>query len=600
MIIMRQYIIPALAFLAVFASCNKEGLNIESPQQASILATIENENNHEISKSDYDVSSGTEGAFYWSGVEKISVLQKSEDLNFTGNTFISASADLQETSIAFTGTPDEKDMDYALYPGGDLPNAMGWSSWTYGGSGVRALRLMIPGEFTYDSANPLKGFIPMIGKKDGSGNFVFKPATAVIAVSVKNLPSAARSITLSSPDKRLSGYYMITSSPGSGGAETNLNTTWNNGLTVAMAAASNQSTDCTSKFTFSSGLDKSEHTFYFPVSVGELPNGLVITIKDGDGTSLQTVTYSKSFTTVRAQISKLPLLDLSKATKVSVSGTSRQFYAYLTALGPDAHHVKFAVGATEEEALTAAASADAAHTITATGIENKVEVSDGLTHSGKYYLAYKIYTISNDVLYQSSIPVYFLTGVSETAFASVTTADWTTDGGSSRTTNGVTNRTKTNAITLIASDDPTKGNLMLTNFLGMTCDVSEKTCTQDITGYSDGVGMYSIYSYSDGTVTFKYDSTRPLYYDNSSHPHYLGGSEDGGGYEGYVSHAGRDILFYVNSNRLYSKTYPMASGHLYVYDIQDTSDNGTASGFSPTCRVLWLVLGTANTTLTLS
>ena len=207
---MKKIIMPAIAVAAIVASCAKTPIEPavdDSPKQVNIVGTIYNEEDPVeavASKSDYDVSSGDEGIFHWSGTEQISILKKSEGPNYTGNTFTGEAAS-NETSITFSGIPNATDMDYALYPGGTSANAMGWSSWTGGSPNARALRLQIKGEFEYDAVNPLKNLIPMIGKKDGS-SFVFKPATAVIAVSVKNLPSSAQSITLSSSGSRLSGY----------------------------------------------------------------------------------------------------------------------------------------------------------------------------------------------------------------------------------------------------------------------------------------------------------------------------------------------------------------------------------------------------------
>ena len=458
---MKNLFIPTLTIVTLFASCAKEPQVVEETTNVvKIAAKISNEITPEEnteSKSDYDVSSGTSGVFCWSGVESISILTKNDGPNFVGNPFVSDEANSGETEIIFRGTPNANDMNYALYPASGSTNGMGWSSWDVPPyQAYRALRLMIPESRVYDSEHPLKNVVPMIGKReDANSEFVFKPVTAIIAVHVKNLPSTARSITLSSSGAALGGYYTVTSYPDDGGAESNLNTTWNNGLTVPMASNSSN-TSGVSKYTFSSGLGKGQYDFYFPVSVGTLTNGLTITIKDGDESVLQTVSYSKPLTTVRAQITNLPLMDLAKATKVAIDGDAARFYAYLTALGPDAAKVKVAVAPTADAALTAAALSS--KIITATGDENKVEVSNALSTSGKYYLAYKVYTSTDAELYSNTQPVFFVNSTDAAAIAG-TFSRSVTEG---EVFSGEANAPTTAQFKFIVSTDPTKGNIMMT------------------------------------------------------------------------------------------------------------------------------------------
>lgn len=527
MMAMKKIIIPAIAVAAIVASCAKTPIEPaveDSPKQVNIVGTIYNEEDPVeavASKSDYDVSSGDEGIFHWSGTEQISILKKSEGPNYTGNTFTGEAAS-NETSITFSGIPNATDMDYALYPGGTSANAMGWSSWTGGSPNARALRLQIKGEFEYDAVNPLKNLIPMIGKKDGS-SFVFKPATAVIAVSVKNLPSSAQSITLSSSGSRLSGYYLVTSSLDESSIISNLNTTWNNGLTVIMAANSNQaSADCSSKFTFSSGLDRNEHTFYFPVSVGTLSNGLVITIKDGGGAILQTVTYTKSFETRRGQISKLPLMDLAKATTLVITGTADAPTAYVDKFGPEAVKIKYAIASSVDDAKTAAATGTE---VTSTGVENKFSIAPSPAATGQYYLGYVVYDSSSNVLGTYALPYGYL-GASDVL-------NYTGQFAAFGTYSSVVTET---TITLAVSDNPAKGNIMITEFDGLYCDVSNNTHgisghstsiynSSDFSSYTDGQPIYGVYSGTPGSTTnlrFKDVRSQVFYTDKSGTEHFIG------------------------------------------------------------------------------
>jgi hypothetical protein len=501
---MKKFIIPALAIMAMFTSCSKEDKVIEEPVDNTV--TVKGKINNTDTKSDYTIDNGT-AYFHWSGTETIGRLNYYSSPSFWEDSYTSTtSADNKETELVFSGTPSYSgsyQTDYAMYPVWNNSNktGIGWGSSPF--------QLYLHESMAYNSASPLKDVVPMIAKLDASGDFDFVPVTGVIAVTVKNLPSTANKITLSSTDNALSGFYLLTSTPAN--YASNIEWVMNNGLTTGLAYNAGNTTG-TKSFTFS-GLDKSSHVFYFPVSVAtsayDKYNGMTITIYAGD-TVLQTVTTTQTITVNRGEIVAFPEMDLAKATKVKLTGNANAAYLYVDTFGPDATNVKFAVAATESAASSAVASGTS---ITATGESNKQNIYSGLTDSGKYYLAYTVYDSSNNALRSEVKTVYYLNDTDEdilcgdytfTAIKALTINNrsaWT-DLNSNNAT--YVNEGYTDAHMVIEpSSDITKGTIMLSNFLDFGKDgVSNKSITEE-----------KLITNSNSTVNFQgtYSAGQPLY-----------------------------------------------------------------------------------------
>lgn len=442
------FLLSAISFASVACAKIETTDNTVKQNTVEIKGVICNaDEKAQAVKSNYDLDENT-GTFYWTGVEKIGILNfYSSDPYFWEDPFTSTtSADNKETSLVFSGTPSNGGAyltDYALYPiwNGTTHTGIGWSS-------SPKFKLYIPESQAYNAEAPLKDVVPMIAKKDGEGNYAFKPVTAIIEVNVKNLPADARKITLSSTETALSGYYLLTSTPAN--YADNIDYVIGNGLTVTIAN-NGGNTDGKKTITFDSGLGKGEYAFYFPVSVGVLPD-LTISIKGGDDSVLQSVSYSKSITTTRGNIIRLPLMDLAKATSVVLAGTVTAPTAYINKLSPDVVNIKYAVAASADDAKAAAASGVA---VSATGSENAFSITPGADVPGLYHLGYVLYDSASNALGAFAIPFYYLNGDAVTNYMGQYDITHTTGETTGSTT-----------LTLAASDNLSKGNVMLTEFAG--------------------------------------------------------------------------------------------------------------------------------------
>lgn len=523
---MKKLLFPAFAFLAMMASCAKEAdVNEETRNKVEVRALIDNSD----VKTNYDID-GSTATFYWTGTEVFGRLYYSggfgED-EYTSTT----SASNKETSLAFTGYEDETSTNYALYPKWtkDGEPGLGWRS--------NPLDLYMCPSLAYDANNPLKGIIPMLGKLQ-NGEFVFTPLTAVIAVTVKNLPSTARSIYLCSATKRLSGYYRVSSYPTSDAKQLDGITL---GLTTTMASYASTVADANKKiFTFANGLDEGEHTFYFPVSVGAIDD-LQIVVADGNNTALQTVSYTKTITTIRGQITRFPVMDLAKATQVALTGSATSPYAYVSKFGPEVQAVRFAVNVDEAQAKAGAATGAL---ITLAGEDNKVSLAGDLSASGKYYIGYQVLNTDNEVILEGAQAFYFLTDADK----ALIDAEYLQVNGSFA---GYTGSTKT--ITVRESNDATKGNVMITEFQGVCYDVSESTVAHS--GWVDGSPIYGQYPVSDMAYFYNVDQ-QVFYTDGNGASHYLRGASYGGGWsvsnqirikfnsDGYTAGTAHDLVIW--------------------------------------------------------
>lgn len=514
---MKKYIFSAFAFAALFVSCTKEDSPAQNIDTPANVVEIRGIINNEDVKTSYDIS-GSTAYFHWTGTETIGRLWYTSTPSFGHDAFTSTtSADSNETALVFSGSESANQTDYCMYPI--------WNNTTKTGIGWRSnpFDLYLHDTMAYNSADPLKDLVPMIAKIDGSGDFVFVPVTGIIAVTVTNLPSTANKITLSSTGKALSGYYRLTSTPAN--YASNIEWVMTNGLTTGIASNAGNTTG-TKTLTFS-GLDRGEHVFYFPVSVGTYDD-MTITVY-ADETPLQTVTTTKSIPVAKGEIKRFPAMDLAKATKVQITGDANAAYLHVDTFGPEATSVKFAVATTSDAALT---GVDSGTAITAAGEANKQSVYAGLSDSGTYYLAYKVFDSSDNVLRSDVKQVYFMNNTDKdilcgdygfTAIKALTINNrsaWTALNSNNATyvSEGYTDA----HMIIAASTDITKGSIMLTNFLDFGCEgVTNKSITEeklitnsnssvDFQGsYSAGQPLYGTYRSSDYLITIS--SLNPLF-----------------------------------------------------------------------------------------
>lgn len=431
--VMKKIFIPTLVIATLFASCAKEAkVSNESGKSIEIRGTIDNQEvDIDKSKSSYDIS-GSTASFYWTGTETIGRLWYTSNPSFGEDPFTSTtSADSKETSLIFSGEYSSDQTAYAFYPKWtkDGEAGPGWSS--------NPFQIYLSPTLPYDSSDPLKGIVPMLGKLV-SDEFVFTPITGIIAVSVTNIPSAARSVSLSSTT-RLSGNFLV-ANPSSGYAD-GLDGVITNGITITSASGSNSGW-YNKTFTFSSQLDKTEHVFYFPVPVGNI-DGITISIKDENGEVIQTISNANTITTTKATITKFPSMDLEKGATVAFTGDATAPSIYVSEFKGTGAKIRYAVANSASSAMTAASSSGAV--IASTGTEAKGSLSSGLATSGKYYVGYQVLNGSDEPILTKAVPFYFLQ-------SNDMAGTYYIQNSSSYSLN------------VAVSDDVLKGNLMVTSY----------------------------------------------------------------------------------------------------------------------------------------
>ena len=519
----------------MMASCAKEAdVNEETRNKVEVRALIDNSD----VKTNYDID-GSTATFYWTGTETIGRLNFYASPQFWEDSYVSTTAaSNKETELVFSGEPSyggAYQTDYAFYPiwNSTTKTGIGWSS--------NPFNLYLHETMVYNPDAPLKDIVPMIGKLNDSGVFVFVPICGVIAVTVKNLPSTATKITLSSGgDNSLSGNYRLTSTPSD--FASNLDAVMTTGLTTDMAYYAGN-TSGTKSFTFS-GLDKEAHTFYFPVSVTNSDVGkyvdLTISVYAGE-TLLQTVKNPNRISVGKGQIVRFPVMDLAKATQVALTGSATSPYAYVSKFGPEVQAVRYAVNADEAQAKAGAATGAL---ITLTGEDNKVSLAGDLSASGKYYIGYQVLNTDNEVILEGAQAFYFLTDADK----ALIDAEYLQVNGSFA---GYTGSTKT--ITVRESNDATKGNVMITEFQGVCYDVSESTVAHS--GWVDGSPIYGQYPVNDMAYFYNVDQ-QVFYTDGNGASHYLRGASYGGGWsvsnqirikfnsDGYTAGTAHDLVIW--------------------------------------------------------
>ena len=477
--VMKKLFIPTLVIAALFASCAKEAKVSDEPRKSiEIRGTIDNQEvDIDKSKSSYDIS-GSKATFYWTGTETIGRLWYTSSPSFGEDAFISTtSADSKETSLIFSGTYSSDQTAYALYPKWtkDGEAGPGWSS--------NPFQIYLSPTLPYDSSDPLKGIVPMLGKLV-SDEFVFTPITGIIAVSVTNIPAAARSVSLSSTT-RLSGNFLV-ANPSSGYA-TGLDGVITNGITITSAYGSKDGW-WNKTYTFSSTLDKTEHVFYFPVPVGNI-EGITISIKDENGEVLQTISNANTITTTKATITKFPSMDLEKGATVAFTGDANAPYIYVSEFKGTGSKIRYAVAGSASSARDAASVS--INYITDIGTENKKSLFGELSDSGKYYVGYQVLNSSNDPILTKVIPFYYLTSADVSKLEKSYSGYYGTNSSAPYSYNAI-------SLTLAKSDDCLKGNIMLTSIADYTYNVSPVYGVRSTTNVLGFNGASSTRFYVDG------------------------------------------------------------------------------------------------------
>ena len=439
---MKKILILAISALAILSlSCSKnrslEELEDPSINEKPEMVTVKGVISEEAStKSDYDIDWENHTAtFCWKGTEVFS------RMGFDGTyinrkEYTATASDSGETVVLFTGESVTYDTGFAFYPGVGSFCGIGW------GTGSGYFKVSIPSTSAYDASNPIKGFIPMLGKLNVAGDtFEFSPLTGVLAVRMTNIPSEATSITISSPNTSggFSGNYHTHQLPEN--TLTALQDIYDGGFSFAGCETAYRT------FTFSNLNSANTYYFYFPAPIGDL-DGLTIELADATGT-FQTITSSKTVTTTRGVITRLPLITCATPPAATISGDL------------NARKANFTYNAAEKivYAVTTSSSAHLSSLTPSVTTSASVDISSSVSE-GTNYLVYQGYKDDGTTKVGPERRVQFLG--SSSSIAGIYKM-YTTNGSYGRS-NATTGSGK---FVLEVTDDDSEGDIILSCFAGV-------------------------------------------------------------------------------------------------------------------------------------
>ena len=363
-------VIVALSAVLVI-SCSKEETTLETKENrvVSIDGYIDDDLDIDT-KTDYLIA-GSTASFRWKGTEEFDRLYvTTANGNFGYKTFSGEAGDSGLTEISFTGEEitDGTDLEFATYPKKGASNNAGLDRWSSG------VYFQLKESINYDKDAPLANIVPMVGKLDG-GKFVFKVASGIIAIRMTNIPSSATKLTISSSDVYLSGGFRYTASGDVTYAD-ELSDIYDYGF--QLTAPKSGDVYKTKTFSFSSLESGEEYVFYYPIPVGTITGGLTITLYNGS-TPLYSAKTSQNLSSVRGQITRLPLITVRTAASASVSGDLNSRTANFTY--NDATSIKYALSTSSTATLSSLTPIETTNT------------SEALSPSatGTYYLVYQGY-----------------------------------------------------------------------------------------------------------------------------------------------------------------------------------------------------------------
>ncbi len=392
--------------------------------------------------------------------------------------------------------------DYAFYPryatsnNNDLLYTRNASGTGDGDSSTDYVKLheSIP----YVPSNP-SSVIPIIGKKE-SGNgtpntlFKFKTATGILKISLKQIPTGATKLVLTSKTAtdELSGEYLFAEE-----------TTYNNGIVMGVGTKNYTNTK-TVTFSDLSGLD-TYTDFYVPIPVGSI-NGLVVDIKKDDNTLLWRISTDAVLSITRGVVTELPSFDMTGkgVTSFSVSGTSANPGLTFAKSGITRICANFSTSSTNDPSAypdglhfennsvnnyqlatwnTAKSASPELQRLTDASTSvcylHYVALSSGVAASTLSGLSDK------RVKAYGTIPFYFLSATDNSALVG-TFNHATTD--ECKSANSPADIPATASFSFIASTDPANSNIMISSVDGTACSLS-------IPGMFDGTSITLTGSY---------------------------------------------------------------------------------------------------------
>ena len=487
---MKKHIYTFLAFAPVLIlSCQKEDNSSvnENDGKETLTAVVEDGLK---TKGDYEIS-GSSATFSWTSDDEFCRFVRADNGdgtygNYNHYTYLYSSG--SGNSVEFSGDSvgdGYADTGFALYPTFKYRTNTGAN---FGYKSSSDLYFQFNGTIAFNSSNPLKNIVPMLGKLEGA-TYTFKPLVGVVAVTLTNIPEEANKVELSTTDKGMlngntSRFCDKTNELGDyyinyylGPATHGLRKSWINGTSKTYTFDANSFT---------------EATFYFPVATtynssdeSDPYTNFTVTVKKDDD-AIATISKSGiSLTVERGEIVALPSINCNYfGTKVTTTliGDPTNIKAYCSVAKGAVTHIRGTVlTSRSKDALDMAIpnNTSGVDLYAATTVETAVSMTGSLVDSGAYYIGVKAFNESTEVA-ANIYPVYYIKATDITNYIG------TFDGGNLRyvphfegskwcyigydygSGNGIT--ATDDDLVIALSDNLEKGNVMVTNILGLKND----------------------------------------------------------------------------------------------------------------------------------
>ena len=497
---MRKSLILLPLFSSVVISCVKEnGVVLQTEEQIpetntfsnntiSLMATI-SDVDEDNTKTTYDINEETKRAtFYWNGDESfVRAVRYNEGKKYYDKDIFTSSGSKTTSRLFSCESPKTDDATYedtkiAFYPYNDgNPNGANISFDTQRGDAH--FYYSIGSQLAFNSSAPLDGIVPMVGLYDEENNaYDFKALTGVLALRMTGIPASATKLTISSASNTYKMGGKTTKITDQTNLETLRSTIANYSYTKGLSQSLLASELSYSKtYTFSSLDPGTEYAFYFPMPISANHNSgtttlndLTVTVYNALDEVLYTTNTDRALTIQRGYITRLPL--------ISIPSVSVRFGG--TAMNPTAT-IYFGDGITKVKYGYAmeASQAGTPYEVTASGTTTPAL---GKGYSYQYYFKYQAYNGDDPVGEAVTLRYWALSSDENTVICKTHTATlgykFDTNKEVKLKHNAPFADKETASICFAPSDDPGKGNLMITNF----CGVAGKAYAQYSALYKDG------------------------------------------------------------------------------------------------------------------
>ena len=469
---MKKIFTLLFVFSALLIACSKVEMGTDEAEKGTKEFHIRAISEDVLTKTTYELTDGMYN-FSWHSDDNIGVqMIKKADSSFDMSLFTNSSSAGPDATFSATGSATHSLGNYAFYPCRYPNGSLGFyydSKYIYFSTSQTDLSYLktgtavasqaeadaaakatvrLYGTITEDAANPMR-HIPLIGIRKGeTTDFSFKAATGVLKLTLKSLPATATQICLDAIGYALNGYFVFDTNgeikesykkEGYGQKYMNITTSGDN-----------------------------ERAFYFPIPTGTIPAGkLTVSVSDGSNT-LYSVKNTEDIALVRGQITEMPVISIPSVTVKFSSNHQATIY-----FSGDVKKVSW----TTAQNSVYTTRGNQGNYVTTSG--TVINLGEGYPDSGIRYFGYSAYnnsdaTKDSEASYvvetHSAIP-YYNPGLSSSVIGSYS---WKQPGdgkGSTVNTHGSefgATLASSPSITFAASDNISKGNIVITNFCGKT------------------------------------------------------------------------------------------------------------------------------------